>query len=103
MLDKLIKPSFLIPFALITPYLFLGNLGITFFEIITISGFLFLLLKGKKLPKQSIIYIFCSFLLLGYFFSALNGAFFYGLSVGLGDLKIFYWLLLSYNIFVIII
>jgi len=95
MLDKLIKPSFLIPFALITPYIFLGNLGITFFEIITISGFLYLLLKGKKLPKQSIIYIFCSFLLLGYFFSALNGAFFYGLSVGLGDLKIFYWLLLA--------
>ncbi len=95
MLGNLIKPSFLIPFALITPYLFLGNLGITFFEIITISGFLYLLFKRKKFPQQSIIYIFCSFLLLGYFFSALNGAFFYRLSVGLGDLKIFYWLLLA--------
>ena len=95
MLDNLIKPSFLIPFALIAPYLFLGNLGVTFFEIIIISGFLYLLIKGKKLPKEGIILIFCSFLLLGYGFSAFNGALFYGLSVGLGDLKIFYWLLLA--------
>jgi hypothetical protein len=95
MFDRLFHPSFLLPFALITPYVFLNKTGITLFEILVILGFFLHFFKKGTLPKQNIIYIFFTFLLLGYFIASINGHFSYNLPLSLNDLKVGYWILLA--------
>jgi hypothetical protein len=95
MLHSLVKPSFLVPFSLVTPFLFIGLVGITIFELIVISGFLWIVLKNKHIPNQRIIFLYVFLLVLGYFLAAINGFISYGLPIGLGDLKVGYWILLA--------
>jgi hypothetical protein len=91
MLDNLIKPSFLIPFALVTPILFIGLVGISVFELIVISGFFWIVLKNKHIPNQRIIFLYVFLFVLGYLLATINGFISYGLPIGLGDLKVGYW------------
>jgi hypothetical protein len=101
MLDNLIKPSFLIPFALVTPILFIGLVGISVFELIVISGFFWIVLKNKHIPNQRIIFLYVFLFVLGYLLATINGFISYGLPIGLGDLKVGYWILLALSGFFI--
>ena len=97
MLKFLLNPSFLIPFSLITPYVFIGRTGVSFFEILVIIGFFIIFSSSQKIPKDNLIYIFMYLFLIGYVMSIFYSGSFINLNPRLGDLKIIYWLLISYS------
>lgn len=94
---NLTRPSFLVPFALVTPYLFLGGVGITWFELLILGTlFLHFVVMGQPIPTKNIIASYVVLLLAGYGMAVMNGALNFGVPIGLQDLKVFYWLLLAY-------
>jgi hypothetical protein len=97
MLKYILSPSFLIPFALVTPYLFIGLVGITWFEILLTTTFIAIVTKKRLFPRKPIIIIFAVLLFSGYFIAVFNADFNFNIPFKFRDLKIFYWLLLAFS------
>jgi hypothetical protein len=96
MLKSLLRPSFLIPFSLVTPYLFIGDRGITFLELIILYGFFLHILKNKSIVQHRIINYYSILLISGYFLAIINGSINYDIPLKFSDFKIIYWLIISY-------
>jgi hypothetical protein len=80
---------------MVTPYLFIGRVGITWFEILLVTAFAFELIRKGAIPKQPIILIYALLLLVGYFIALINADINFNIDAKFGDLKILYWLLLA--------
>lgn len=91
---KLTSPSFLLPFALIAPYLWIGQYGITVFELLVIGGFAIAVYKKAKLLMPTFLAAFVFLYLMGYTLAISNGIITFGLAAGLGDFKVVYHVLL---------
>jgi hypothetical protein len=95
MLNSLLRPSFLIPFALVTPYMFIGRVGVTWFEVLLLGAFFIAITLKGTIPRSPLIIIFLILLLVGYFIAVINAEFNFNIPFKFGDLKIFYWQLLA--------
>lgn len=95
MLNSILRPSFLIPFALVTPYLFIGPLGVTVFEALLITAFIVITLLKGSFTIKPIIITYAMLLLFGFSIAVINADTNFGIPAKVGDLKIFYWLLLA--------
>jgi hypothetical protein len=94
-LSEFFAPAFMIPLALITPYVFLGDVGVTIFELFIVTGFFSIIFKKRKAPKERFLVIYLVLMISGYFFALINGIVIYGMTFSFGDLKVGYWSLLA--------
>ena|GEM_PF-5594130 len=91
----MLRPSFLIPFALVTPYLFIGPVGVTVFEALLITAFIVIILLKGSFTIKPIIITYAILLFFGFSIAVINAETNFGIPAKFGDLKIFYWLLLA--------
>ena len=89
--------TFLFPLALVTPYVFLGPYGVTLFELLIVAYFFWSTMKSEQrkifLPQVMKVYLLLFF--LGWLGATLNGSLNWDITVGLPDLKFFYYFLLA--------
>lgn len=89
--------TFLFPLALVTPYVFLGPYGVTLFELLIVVCFFWSVMRSEQrkifLPQVMKVYLLLFF--LGWLGATLNGSLNWDITVGLPDLKFFYYFLLA--------
>ena len=97
MIKVVLSPIFLLPLALVSPYIFMGPYGITIFEFIVVGTFFTFTVRRLwndtfRLPKFLLLYF--SLFLMGWLGALINGAA-WGMPVSLANLKFFYYIVLA--------
>ncbi len=97
MIKAVLSPIFLLPLALVSPYIFMGPYGITIFEFIVVGTFFTFTVRRLwndtfRLPRFLLLYF--SLFFMGWLGALINGAA-WGMPVSLANLKFFYYIVLA--------
>lgn len=93
------KPQFLLPFGVVSPYLFIGLLGVTYFEILCLLYFLALFFSSGKLKLDSGILVYFVLFFIGTTFAIINGYLNYSIPINPIFIKILYFYILALSAF----
>jgi hypothetical protein len=97
---NLLTPQFIIPLALITPYMMIGRVSISLVDIIVVLGSAVLLVNSKFRVNRA-IFIFLTTFFTSWIISKFNGSLSWGTATTFGDLRFFIKILYFYSAFMI--
>jgi hypothetical protein len=90
-----------VPFCVLSPFIWIGRIGLSVFEVILLLTFFYYLTICTRIKINIFVLFFTLSCALFFLLAILNSYYIYNISLSLGDLKIFYYTLLTISGFYI--